>query len=565
MKEETKQCQNCKKEFTIEPDDFSFYEKIKVPPPTWCPECRMIRRFNYRNESFLFRRNDAHSGKEIFSGFSPEAKVITYDNNYWFGNEWDPLENGFDYDFSRPFFQQFEELTSRAPYPARSSLNMTNSDYCNEISYTKNSYLCFNSDYLENCAYLRKVNRSQDCFDSYEGTENELCYEDVMVDKCYKTFFSLDCESCVDVWFSKGLRGCTNCFGCVNLINKTYYYFNEQCTREEYLSKFKNEFYGSYNSLQNIIKKTREFWNKFPVRYVRGLRAINSTGERIFDSRNVKNSYSVRNSENLKFCQDIQLKAANSYDLTVWGDGAENIYECVTCGMGSYNLKFCFNCWQEVQNLEYCSYCIGSKNCFGCAGLYKKEYCILNKQYTKEEYNELIPKIINQMNEMPYVDKVGRVYKYGEFFPFEISQVAYNESIAQDFFPLDSKTALENGYIWWDINRREYKTTIDAISLPDDIKSTDEDITYEIIKCKNCSKAYKIVKMELQFYQRFLLPLPRMCQDCRFTERFKLVNPPKLWHRKCMKEGCQNEFETSYAPDRPEIVYCEKCYQQEVY
>jgi RNA polymerase subunit RPABC4/transcription elongation factor Spt4 len=37
---ETKNCQNCKKDFNIEPDDFSFYEKMKVPVPTWCPECR---------------------------------------------------------------------------------------------------------------------------------------------------------------------------------------------------------------------------------------------------------------------------------------------------------------------------------------------------------------------------------------------------------------------------------------------------------------------------------------------------------------------------------------------
>ena len=27
---------------------------------------------------------------------------------------------------------------------------------------------------------------------------------------------------------------------------------------------------------------------------------------------------------------------------------------------------------------------------------------------------------------------------------------------------------------------------------------------------------------------------------------------------------CPNEFETSYAPDRAEIVYCESCYQVEV-
>ena len=37
-KSETKTCQNCKNDFIIEPDDFSFYEKMKVPAPTFCPE-----------------------------------------------------------------------------------------------------------------------------------------------------------------------------------------------------------------------------------------------------------------------------------------------------------------------------------------------------------------------------------------------------------------------------------------------------------------------------------------------------------------------------------------------
>ena len=30
-------------------------------------------------------------------------------------------------------------------------------------------------------------------------------------------------------------------------------------------------------------------------------------------------------------------------------------------------------------------------------------------------------------------------------------------------------------------------------------------------------------------------------------------------------QNCKKEFETSYAPDRPEIVYCESCYNKEVY
>lgn len=71
---ETKTCQNCKKDFTIEPDDFAFYEKMKVPPPTWCPECRMQRRLAWRNEWKLFRKKDIH-GKEIFSTFHEDSPV----------------------------------------------------------------------------------------------------------------------------------------------------------------------------------------------------------------------------------------------------------------------------------------------------------------------------------------------------------------------------------------------------------------------------------------------------------------------------------------------------------
>jgi hypothetical protein len=60
------------------------------------------------------------------------------------------------------------------------------------------------------------------------------------------------------------------------------------------------------------------------------------------------------------------------------------------------------------------------------------------------------------------------------------------------------------------------------------------------------------------------IPLPRYCPNCRHHERLKNRNPLKLYKRTCMKEGCDVEFETTYAPERKEIVYCEKCYQNEV-
>ena len=56
MEEQIKNCQNCKQDFVIESEDFSFYEKMKVPPPTFCPDCRLARRLIWRNERTFYKR-----------------------------------------------------------------------------------------------------------------------------------------------------------------------------------------------------------------------------------------------------------------------------------------------------------------------------------------------------------------------------------------------------------------------------------------------------------------------------------------------------------------------------
>ncbi|MCK9186791.1 hypothetical protein M0P48_05160 [Candidatus Gracilibacteria bacterium] len=566
MESETKQCQNCKSDFIIEPDDFGFYEKMKIPIPTWCPDCRMVRRLVWRNERNLFRRKDALIGKDSFSGFPAEANLNTYENDYWHGDKWDSLDYGIDYDFSKPFFKQFNDLLSLVPLPAKSSAGfMINSDYCNEAGRLRNAYLCFDSDFVEDSAYLVKATNIKNTLDSHEIIEDELCYEDVMVYKSYRTFYSLDCESCVDVWFSKGLRGCTNCFGCVNLRGKSNYFFNEPLSKQEYEKKLSELKLGSYESIAKLRHKALEFWQKFPVKYYHGIRNRNCTGERISDSKNVRDSVSIQEGENMRYIQIVALKAANSYDSVQLFMGVENAYECATCGEGAYNLKYCFNCWSESRDLEYCGYCIGSSDCFGCIGLKKKQYCIFNKQYTKEEFFELKDKIIKHMDEMPYVDSLNRLYKYGEFFPSEFSPLAYNESLAQDYVPLNSKQAKEKGFIWREPNAREFQTTTQGVDLPDSINDVSDDILKEVIACEICKRAYRIVSIELQFYKRIGLPLPHRCHNCRFLDRYKFINKPKLYHRTCMNKGCGNEFKTSYSPEQPDIVYCERCYQQEVY
>jgi hypothetical protein len=188
-----------------------------------------------------------------------------------------------------------------------------------------------------------------------------------------------------------------------------------------------------------------------------------------------------------------------------------------------------------------------------------------------------VEKIKKHMDEMPYVDKKNKVYKYGEFFPVELSPHKYNETIAQEYAPVDEQEAEKMGYSWDNVEEKSYVPTKSWKDLPDTIEQVDDSILSEIILCQvwdldknkaqnhKCTKAFKITPNELSMYRKWNLPLPRKCPNTRNFELSQLRNPVKFWHRKCMKEDCQNEFETSYVPDRPEIIYCEKCYQQEVY
>ncbi|MBI4652772.1 hypothetical protein HY750_00770 [Candidatus Kuenenbacteria bacterium] len=97
--------------------------------------------------------------------------------------------------------------------------------------------------------------------------------------------------------------------------------------------------------------------------------------------------------------------ARDCYDCTLWGENSELLYECSSVAGGVNRIKFCYRCYLNCSNIEYSNHCHSSSNLFGCVGLRHKEYCILNKQYTKEEYEKLVPKIIKHMNEMPYISK----------------------------------------------------------------------------------------------------------------------------------------------------------------
>ena len=580
---ETRPCQNCKNNFTIEPDDFLFYEKMGVPAPTFCPECRLIRRLSFRNEKTLYRNECQKCKTSVVSVYPKDSEVVVYCRPCWWGDGWEGAEYGRDFDESKSFLSQFQNLLKSTPLPSLFGIYTTlvNSEYTNMVTDLKNCYMLTHSDLDENCLYGSVVDICKDSVDNLILSDSELCYETVDCQKCYQVMYSVDCEDCHDVYLSKNCVGCSDCVGCVNLRMKKYCIWNVQYSKEEYKKKFEELKLHSHDELQALKGKAWDFWKQSPQRYMHERHNASVSGDYIYNSKNTRDSFIVSDMEDSRFCSYVTHgpKTTNSYDFTHYGNGADLLYESLQVGNHASQIKFSWYTVLNTTNMEYSVCSTGCKDCFGCVGLKKKEYCILNKQYTKEDYFILRDKIIAQMNAMPYIDAKGHIYRYGEFFPSEFSPFGYNATTAQEFFPLSQEDALEKGFNWKDPEDKNYTVDITPEDLPDTIGEIDETYIAKVIGCQhdgtcehNCSLAFKVIPEELQFYKRMNIPLPRLCPNCRHIERTHFRNPMKLWTRSCMcdKEGhdhsgnCQNEFETSYAPDRSEIVYCESCYQREV-
>jgi Zn ribbon nucleic-acid-binding protein len=311
---------------------------------------------------------------------------------------------------------------------------------------------------------------------------------------------------------------------------------------------------GSYKTYQEVKRLAHEHWKKFPPRPVYDDFSVNCTGSYVFQSKNCKKSFDVSGVEDGKHLFMLSLAPMKDcYDVSAWGNNINLAYEAVAVGENISNVRFCDEAGLSLLDAEYSKMLFGGSHMFGCVGLKKGEYCILNKQYTKEEYEILIPKIKKHMNEMPYIDRAGRRYKYGEFFPTEFSPFPYNDTLAQRFFPMPFTEA----------EKKNYVITKKAEELPDHIKDAPQSILSEVIGCKTCGRGYKLISFEFEFLKRMNLPLPRQCPFCRIKEKLdQWVKESRIVDRVCSQ--CGAEFETHYPKEDVEYILCKKCYQHEV-
>ncbi len=525
-----KTCVNCSAVFQILPEDQEFYTKIEVPEPTRCPDCSRQRRNAFRNERNLYKHQCNLCKKSMISVFDINSQYMPYCSECWWSDKWDPMNYGRKFDFSRSFFDQFSEFQKSIPHVAL--MQDGTSENCEYVNYGGNNTSC----YLALCFYSEDVYYShtaawcKSCVDVTKCIQCELCYECIDCFQGYSLFFSQDCNGCANSYFLKNCTGCKNCFCSAGLRNQKYVFENKQFSKKEYEQKMQ--------TLKLTLSKIKEWKNKrdaialrIPHKYMHGVKNENVTGDYIDQCKDLYECYDCLDMQNSQHCDTCGDGAKDMHRCSYSGSGAELCYE-LNGTTGFHNCKCCYF-GRYLQNSSYCQYCYNSSYLFGCVGLKNKKYCIFNTQYTKKKYEELVSQIIKHMTQ---------AREWGEFFPIHTSPFSYNETVSYEYLPMKKDEVIMKGWKW-------KENTIQDIS---------EKPSNAVIICEKSKKPFLLQKKELEFYQTMNLPIPNLHPEVRHKMRFDQRNPRKLHDREC--RNCRKIIRTTYAKDRPEAVYCKKCY-----
>jgi hypothetical protein len=511
--------------------------------------CRLERRLSHWPFGVWNKRKCDFSGETIITTYPENCRFPVYKREHWFTDKWTPPEQ--EVDFSRSFFDQLYELQCKTPHFHQLGKNNENCDYADDAWDCKSAYLSRSMGECEDVLYVYRVLGSKDCADStycygmVESYECTYCFD------CFNLKFSLNSRNCSDSSFLYDCRNCTNCFMCWNLRNKEFYIENKHYSKEEYFAKLKEFKLNSRMCIANWNQKFDEMIAKNAVHKADfNVNNQNCDGNYITNCKNCHSSYFMENCEDCSYSMRSP-KGKSSFDMCGLYR-SELCYEvCQSTDLN--NVKFAYYCI-DCRDGEYIDQCFHCNDLFGCVGLHRKQYCILNKQYSKEEYLALKQKIIDLM-------KLHN--EYGEFFPYKFAYNGFNLSLGAFYFKEDENSVKEKGGFWEQMQPGS-SGGINANELPDTSDGITNDFVGKPVSCAATDHSFSFIQQELDFYKKHKLPLPIYFPEERNLRRFAKLVPLNPRQAECFNCGTTI---TTYYPESwgYSKIACEKCYLEAVY
>jgi hypothetical protein len=510
---------------------------LSVPTPQYCCNCRLQRKLAWRNLRFLYRVPSVFSGKPIVSLFGPDAPLPVVSHEEWFSDSWNPFSYGRQYNSQRSFFAQLNELYRAVPWRSMTHYGSNeNSEYCVSNYNFKNCYLTFWGDCCEDCINCFQVAYLKNCVDCVQLVYAELCYY------CVNSHHLYDSRA---VFHSSGVRNssfvfdcteCSNCFLCVGLYRREYCFRNEQLSREDYLKHTAAFTLCTHDCFENCLKELLTMTEQFPVRGVRNVKCEDVSGNDLSEVSRMKNCYScfgpMQDCANIV---DAGIQIYNSRDLHGVAFDIKHCLDSFTL-IRCQDVAFSLNV-EDSLDVFYSAHCLNGTHLFGCCGLRRVEYCVLNTQYKPEEYWQLVARIAADMQ------KRG---EWGEFLPGNFSPFAYDETLAQDYFPLSPESAKARGYRWSNIHEWDSVTASQPVEA---------DPTVHI--CAETHKPFRVVGLEFRNLSRIGAPQPTTTPEVRLGKLIQLGSAPFLYSATCTR--CGKACPSGFVPQRRMKILCQTC------
>lgn len=549
-RQKNRKCEHCGENFTITNSELSLYEKVGIELPLICNFCRIKSHLSFWMFGKFRKGRSDLSGENLITVLPEKNRYPIYASIEWFSDKWEGLDYGRDYDPSRPFFDQLKDLQEKVPHPHQNGIKNTNCDWCDDVWNSKNCYLSRSMEGCEDLYYSYRNIGVKNSIDAYVCFNCEKCYESSECHHSYKLFYSKHSRDCIDSYFLYDCRNCQNCFMCWNLRGKSYCIENVEYKREEYFKKLESFNLHSYSSVQDLKRRFEEIIKKETVhRQNFNYRAYNCDGDYLEDCKNCHNCNTINNSEDAHNCiRGMRHKSCIDTNGCWYSELSGN------CANSVNNYAQKYSNWSSSRYSEYLDLCLECEYCFGCVGLKKKKYCILNKQYDKESFEKLKAKIIEDMR--------GRG-EYGKFLPYSMSAGPFNFSTSFLYFPETQKEDILKLGGYWEDPEEKNAEGMKTEELPDSIKDVPDEIINQALVCPKTGWRFNIAKNELIFHKDNGIPLPRIHFDARIRENMKYMSVLESYPYKCFY--CRKDIEAYYLPEwNYQKIACEECYKQNI-
>lgn len=500
----------------------------------------------------LYKRTCGKTGKPIISVYPEDCPYPVWHKDEWVKHGDPP---GADVDLRKPFFPQMWGVFTRSPIAHNIGVGNENCEYTDDLWYSRNCYLCHSGAHCEDLRYCYrniKTRDSQFCVFTFDC---ERCTDLINSHSCFQVLHSFHCWQCTDSAFLYDCRNCTRCMFSSNLRNKQYCFENEQLTKDDFERKVaewdvrsRTAYDRARQAFQGMMRERA--WHR--ALFID--RSEKSTGNYLDQCKNCQNCYFT--TDGMEDCVNV-FRASNARDCLdcVSPFGKTELAYLTACPQDQcYDVKCC-NDVIQCKWTEYSAHCFQCEHCFGCCGLVGKKYCILNKQYSPEDYEDQKGKIVSAMKTSG---------EYGQFFPGSFAATPYEETLAGFYWPLSREQGETLGFRMGSGEAKRTPDALDPSMLPDRSDETDMALTKKVFWDDVAKRPFQIQQADIEFSRSLGVPLPSTYYARRLQENFHMI-PCSGTLRETACGKCKKKTQTSWPEEYDGRILCEECYLKEVY